>query len=315
MPDTATSTGAPPGEARVKGTPKPIPRVDYLNPPGAPALYSPDSLAWDVFKNPISLFIGGIAAVLLELAEPRVRTGVWGHSIFPKDPLTRIRRTGAVTHATVYAPAEAATRIIDMVNRMHERVEGHTPEGVFYRANDPALLDWVQATVSFGFMEAYATFVRPFTDAERDRFYAESEPVARLFGATGAPLSLGEQRRQFEAMKPALENHAIVHEFMEIMSRTPALPPVLRPLQTMMLRAGVSLLPEWVRDRLQLGDRCRLKRWERSLLNRLGAMFDRIVIGSAPPAQACVRLGLPKSYLYKGSHPGAKHTTGADLLR
>jgi uncharacterized protein (DUF2236 family) len=33
-----------------------------------------------VFKNPVTLFIGGVGAVLLELAEPRVRDGVWGHS-------------------------------------------------------------------------------------------------------------------------------------------------------------------------------------------------------------------------------------------
>jgi uncharacterized protein (DUF2236 family) len=278
---------------------KSIPRVDFLNPAGAPALYAPESLAWQVFKNPISLFIGGITAVLLELAEPRVRSGVWGHSIFPTDPLTRIRRTGAVTHATVYAPAEAATRLIRMVNRMHDRVEGLTPGGVAYRANDPVLLDWVQATVSFGFMEAYSAFVRPFTDEERNRFYAESEPVARLFGATGAPLSLAEQRRQFEAMQPQLENHPIVHEFLAIMQRISALPFFLRPLQGAMLRAAISLLPDWLRERLELGDNWRLKKWEQSVLRKLGAMFDRLPIPSAPPAQACKRLGLPRDHLYR----------------
>lgn len=276
-----------------------IPRVDYLNPPGAVALYSPNSLAWQVFKNPVSLFIGGITAVLLELSEPRVRSGVWGHSIFPTDPLTRIRRTGAVTHATVYAPAGEATRIIRMVNRMHDRVEGRTPGGAAYRANDPALLNWVQATVGYGFMEAYSAFVRPFTDEERNRFYAESEPVARLFGATGAPLSLAEQKQQFEDMQPALENHPIVHEFLDIMQKTPALPLLMRPLQGMMVRASISLLPDWLQERLGLRAATRLKPWERALLQRLGAMFDRLPIGNSPPVQACVRLGLSKSHLFK----------------
>jgi uncharacterized protein (DUF2236 family) len=247
----------------------------------------------------VALFTGGIAAVLLELAEPRVRSGVWGHSIFPTDPLTRIRRTAAVTHATVYAPAETATRIIQMVNRMHARVEGRTPAGAPYRADDPALLDWVQATVSYGFMEAYAAFVRPFTDDERDRFYAESEGVARLFGSTGAPLSLTAQRRQFEAMQPALEDHPIVHEFLAIMKKTPALPLPLRPLQVMMLRGGVSLLPDWLRERLNLRAEWRLKAWERDVLRWLGAMFDRIPIAGTPPVQACRRLGLPGNHLFK----------------
>ena len=280
---------------------KTMPRVDYLNPPGAPALYSPDSLAWQVFKNPVALFVGGITAVLLELAEPRVRTGVWGHSIFPTDPLTRIKRTGAVTHATVYAPAESATRIIQMVNRMHERVEGRTPAGHPFRANDLVLLNWVQATVGYGFMEAYAAFVRPFGDAERDRFYVESQPVAQLFGATGAPRSLVEQRAQFEEMRPHLEDHVIVHDFLAIMKKVPALPLFMRPLQPVMVRAGVSLLPSWLRERLNLGAEWQLKPREEKLLRWLGAKFDRLTIPGAPPAHACQRLGLPRNYLYQPS--------------
>ena len=51
--------------------------VDFSRPAGEPALVSPDSVSWRVFKNPVSLFIGGVTAVIMELAEPRVRTGVW----------------------------------------------------------------------------------------------------------------------------------------------------------------------------------------------------------------------------------------------
>ena len=50
--------------------------TDFLRPAGEAALVSPDSVSWRVFKNPLSLFIGGVAAVIMELAEPRVRTGV-----------------------------------------------------------------------------------------------------------------------------------------------------------------------------------------------------------------------------------------------
>ena len=49
------------------------PRVDFEQPAGEPALVGPDSVSWQVFRNPVALFVGGIAAVLLELAEPRVR--------------------------------------------------------------------------------------------------------------------------------------------------------------------------------------------------------------------------------------------------
>ena len=51
--------------------------IDFLRPAGEAALVSPDSVSWRVFKNPLSLFIGGVTAVIMELAEPRVRTGIW----------------------------------------------------------------------------------------------------------------------------------------------------------------------------------------------------------------------------------------------
>jgi uncharacterized protein (DUF2236 family) len=61
--------------------------VDFLRPAGEAALVAPDSVSWRVFKNPLSLFIGGVAAVIMELAEPRVRAGVWEHTTFRVDPI------------------------------------------------------------------------------------------------------------------------------------------------------------------------------------------------------------------------------------
>jgi uncharacterized protein (DUF2236 family) len=286
---------------RVSGA---VPKIDFRNPAGAPALYSPDSVAWRVYKNPVSLFIGGVTAVLLELAEPRVRSGVWGHSIFPTDPLTRIRRTGMATHATIYAPRESAERLIRMVVRMHDRVEGETPDGVGYRANDVELLDWVQATVNYGFMEAYAAYASPLTDAERDAFYAESIVSARLFGAVGTPASLVDQTALFERMRPLLQDHAIIHEFLGIMTRIPALPPLLRPMQGMLLRASVAILPEWLSAEFRLPESWRLKPRERWLIRRLGALFERIPLRGAPPVEASLRLGLPAGYLYRPPQSG-----------
>jgi uncharacterized protein (DUF2236 family) len=280
---------------------RPMPKVDFLHPAGAPALYAPDSLAWRIFKNPVSLFIGGITAVLLELGEERVRSGVWNHSIFPTDPLTRMRRTGLVTHVSVYAPVAVAEKFIGAVVRMHERVEGRTPRGTPYRANEPELLNWVQCTASYGFMEAYAMFCRPMTDEQRDQHYEESQASARLFLANGAPRSLREQREQFEAMRPKLEPHPIVFEFLDIVKKAPALPWPLRPMQSMMIRAGIAVLPQWVIGRLELdGEQWQLKAWERRLLQRMGAMFERVPIPMSPPVMASRRMGLPAGYLYRG---------------
>ena len=73
-------------------------KVDYLNPPGEPAFAGPDSVSWQVFKNPIALAIGGVAAVLLEFADARIRSGVWDHSVFKTDPIGRSKRTVVCPH-------------------------------------------------------------------------------------------------------------------------------------------------------------------------------------------------------------------------
>ncbi len=96
------------------------PAIDFSKPEGAPALVPPQSVSWRVFKNPVALFVGGVAAVILELAEPRVRAGVWQFTSFRTDPVTRLRRTGLAAMVTVYG-ARASRAMIAGVRRMHER--------------------------------------------------------------------------------------------------------------------------------------------------------------------------------------------------
>jgi len=269
------------------------PRVDFESPPGEPALVGPDSVSWQVFRNPVALFIGGITAVILELAEPRVRHGVWDYTTFRSDPLPRMRRTGLAAMVTVYGARSVAETMIGGVGRMHARVSGVTPAGEPYRADDPELLNWVQATAAFGFLEAYSTFVRPVSPADKDRYYAEGGPAAALYGAI-APKSVADLEAQFAAMRPKLERSDIVLEFLGIMRRTPVFP---APLQRMMIRAAVEITPAWARETLGLEDR--LKPWEAALIRTLGRLADTVVVEASPSSAACRRLGLPSDYLHR----------------
>jgi uncharacterized protein (DUF2236 family) len=272
--------------------PEGVPAFDFTTPAGEPALAEADSVSWRVFSNPVALFIGGVTAVLLELAEPRVRSGVWDHTSFRADPLPRMKRTGMAAMVTVYGARSRAEAMIAGIGRMHGRVSGVTPDGQAYRADDPELLDWVQATASFGFMEAYHRFVRTLTAEERDRFYAEAAPAARLYGATGAPTSVAAQEACFEAMRPRLERSEIVTEFLDIMRRTAILPGPLRAAQGLFIRAAVELLPAWTREVLGLDARQGLKAWEGRLVRAAGAMADRMPLPGGPREQARKRLGL-----------------------
>ncbi|MCG7349871.1 oxygenase MpaB family protein [Sphingomonas sp. ACRSK] len=278
-----------------------MPQIDFSRPAGEPALAAADSVSWRVFKNPVSLFIGGVAAVLLELGEPRVRSGVWEHSSFRSDPVTRLRRTGLAAMVTVYAPASVAEAMIAGVGRQHARVRGTTREGQTYAAMDPELLDWVQATASYGFLMAYHRFVHPLDAADRDRFWREAQPGARLFGATGTADSEAGWDAMLAAKLPKLRAAPEIREFLTIMRDAPAFPRALRPMQRLLLRAAVDLLPTSAREVLELGPEAGLPRGGARLVRAAGVAADRLVIRSAPPGQACRRMGLPAEWLYRAA--------------
>ncbi|MGA7713435.1 MAG: oxygenase MpaB family protein [Rhizomicrobium sp.] len=273
--------------------------VDFAQPRGEQALVASDSVSWRIFKNPVSLFIGGVAAVILELAEPGVRTGVWEYSSFRSDPVQRLRRTGMAAMVTVYGAHSVAEVMIAGVVRMHEKVRGETPAGQTYQASDVRLLSWVQATAVYGFAEAYHRYVRPLTCSEMDRLWDEGAAAARLYGALDAPRSHAELDALFESMRGRLEPSPIVFEFLEIVRNAPAFPTPLRPLQRLLIRAAVDTTPDWLRDTLGLTAQYGLRSWEEPLVRQIGSLSDKLMLRSSPAVQSCLRLGLPADYLYR----------------
>ena len=278
--------------------------LDLSQPVGETAFVAPDSISWRIFKNPVSLFIGGVAAVIMELAEPRVRTGVWEHTSFRVDPIRRLRRTGLAAMVTVYGARSTAVSMIARIRRVHDRISGTTPSGEAYHANDPELLNWVHATAAYCFVKAYDAYVRPLSLPERDRYYAESNTAACLYGATRAPPCEADVDRLFQAMAGRLERSAIVFEFLAIMRLAPILPLPLRPLQHLLVRAAVDLTPDWLQTTLGLNGQG-LRAWEGKIVRRLGAFADRLVLESSPAVQACRRMRLPLDYLYRSDSWGA----------
>jgi len=269
--------------------PPPGMAFDFSQPPGEPALTPAGGISWQVFANPVALFVGGVAAVLLELAEPSVRSGVWDHGGFQRDPQMRLRRTGFAAMMTVYGPRSATEALIARVVRMHGRVEGRTPDGLPYHANDPRLLDWVQATATFGFAQAYHRYVRPLSARDKDAAFAEGQPAAALYGASGAPASWAGWEALLAATTPGLEGSVILAEFLQIMDAAPIVPAPLRPLQRLLVRAAVEIVPEPVRSLPQLRGRG-LRVGEAALVRALGRAAGLLPLGDTPPLQAARRL-------------------------
>lgn len=247
-------------------------------------------MSWQVFSNPVTLFIGGVTAVVLELAEPRVREGVWRHSRFAAKPLARLQRTGLAAMVTVYGAETHARSMIAGINQRHGRVAGTTPEGLAYRADDPQLLEWVQATAAFGFLQAYHHYARRLSPREHDAYYAEGAPVARLYGAAAPPRSAAEFHALLGSTTPRLEPSPVLEEFLRIMGRVDALPLAARPLQRALIRAAVSLLPAALVAQLQLGS-WRLRGWEAPVVQLAAGVAERVRIEAWPDRQARRRLG------------------------
>jgi uncharacterized protein (DUF2236 family) len=264
---------------------------DFLQPPGEPAMMAADSVSWRVMRNPVALFVGGVAAVLLELAEPRVRTGVWEHTSFRARPLERLQRTGYASMMTVFGARSRALAMIERVNRGHARIGGQTPSGIAFRADDQELLTWVHATATFGFLGAYTRCVRPLGLAERDRFYAESQAAAHAYGVAAPPGSERDVDALFERTQAQLEAHAIVGEFLAIMGAMTLLPAPLKPLQALLIRAAVQCLPPCTRERLGLaGAAWAVPRWQWSVLRVAGRAADHLAFPALPAMLARRRL-------------------------
>jgi hypothetical protein len=58
-------------------------------------------------------------------------------------------------------------------------------------------------------------------------------------------------------------------------------------------------VPPWVRAELCLDERWGLRTLEAPTVRMLAALADRLLLPGSAPAQSCVRLGLPATYLYR----------------
>ena len=273
--------------------PATMPAIDFAKPAGEEAYYPPHSMHWRVFKNTAAMAIGGVAAVLLEFADARIRSGVWDHSVYPTDPIGRSQRTGMAAMVGVYGPRSVARQVIGGVNRMHSRVSGATPGGETYTARDPELLDWVSATAQYGFLTAYDRFVCKLSEAEKADYWNGGDEIPQLYGVTEIPHSEAEFLAMMERLLPRFEPHPINLEFLDIIASGKARPQIPRFIHRAMARAAVDILPKVVRERLELGPEWDLGARDRLLVKAVARLADKVVDRTSPAYQSALRLGLP----------------------
>lgn len=123
---------------------------------------------------------------------------------------------------------------------------GTAPDGRAYAAYDPELLTWVHVAEVSSFLKSHLRYRDPdLSTADQNRYYAEVALIAERLGAEGVPRSRAEVETYLERLRPQLQIDARALEILQILRTAPAPSPLLRPFGTLMLHAGIELLPEW----------------------------------------------------------------------
>ncbi len=214
--------------------------------------FAPGDPIWRVHED-ASMFTGGIAALLLQTLHPLAMAGVAGHSGYKTDPWGRLKRTSDYIAVTTYATIPDAEATIATVRAVHERVRGKDFRGRPYRASDPTLLAWVHAAEIQSFLWAYQAYgVRQLSASDADLYVAQAALPAEKLGVVDPPRSVAELTATIESMRPQLEVSPEALDTVEFLLHTPPVSAAARPGYQMLAYGGIALLPEWVRQMLDL---------------------------------------------------------------
>jgi uncharacterized protein (DUF2236 family) len=214
----------------------------------ADALFAPDSVAWAVNGDVVTMMIGGVAGLLLQMLHPAVLAGVWDHSDFRADMHGRLRRTAKFIAVTTYDHAEAGLAAIAKVNRIHAKLGGTLPDGTAYRVSDPRLLAWVHVTEVSSFLDAWVRYADPTMPlARQDGYFAEMARIAEALGADPVPRSRAEADALIQSFRPELRADARTHEVAAMVMRQTVGMPAVDAAAGMIMQAGLDLLPAWAR--------------------------------------------------------------------
>lgn len=217
----------------------------------------PDSPLRRFVSEPILLAAGGQRALLLQLAHPKVATGVADHSRFRAMPERRLIGTADKVLTLVYGDGGEPQAAWESIMEVHDRINGelHLPAGEHdagepYTAHDPRLLLWVWASLVETLEVVTERYVAPFRPGEREALYADWVAFVTFFGV---PEDLVPPDREafgeyWEGMLGG-DELGVSATTLDVTGAilSPPLQYVPRFVKTSMATVAVGLLPERVR--------------------------------------------------------------------
>jgi uncharacterized protein (DUF2236 family) len=141
----------------------------------------PGAITWRRASD-ARLFMAAGYALLLQVSHPTVGAGVSEHSQFRHEPWGRLLRTLDYTYTMVYGGPHAAGEMGRRIRSFHKRIRGITPDGQRYHALEPGAYAWVHATLAEAIVRAHERFGAPFSEEQREEFWAQWRALGRLLG-------------------------------------------------------------------------------------------------------------------------------------
>ncbi|HEU0192714.1 MAG TPA: oxygenase MpaB family protein [Gaiellales bacterium] len=229
--------------------------------------FPPESVIRRVGNSPLTPFLGGGPAVLLQVAHPLVAAGVVAHSDYRQQLWRRLQRTLQALYLITYGTRAEADRVGEVVAAVHEHVRGtiparlgRYPAGTPYSADDPDLMLWVHATLVECSLAVYTRFVEPLSAGEQEEYHGQMRTVGRVFGVPESvlPRSLAEFREYFraEADGASIAVTEPARSVAEVIL-APHLPPPMRLFGPAHRMASAGLMPPRLRGEYGL-------RWSRA---------------------------------------------------
>ncbi|SIN75480.1 oxygenase MpaB family protein [Agromyces cerinus] len=144
------------------------------------------------------LLLGGGAAILLQLADPRVARGVAQHSGFRERPLERLIGTLDYVYAIGFGDEQLAAEAVRAVNRRHAPVRGDAQGGQpAYNAFDADAQRWVASTLLAVALELHERLEGPLPAATADIIVRGYAPLGTRLQSAGE--GWPESRVEFDA--------------------------------------------------------------------------------------------------------------------
>jgi uncharacterized protein (DUF2236 family) len=222
------------------------------------AYFTDDSMLRQVHREWIVAF-SGPRALLMQATHPVAFAGFFAHTGALDEPYERLNRTAKVLDTIAFGDATEADRLTRRVRAMHRKVSGELaepvgrwPKGTPYRADDPALLLWILATLVDSALLVFGKYVRGLTRDEREAYWQDYKVIGRHFGLSDheMPGTIEDFDAYMHDMLTGEDLHVSpeARELAIDIVMRPPVPLVARPLLEMANFITVGLLPERLRD-------------------------------------------------------------------